>query len=97
MYGPCNTGWVTSPWRLRCVIWRQLPTFTTKWTWLRFRLSARPNRRSESPECARPVQLGRRTRDDRPAAKDRYPWSRYTLARHQADFKLREEHLGQTH
>src|SRR5439155_26199571 len=90
MYGPCNTGWATSPWRLRCVIWRQPTTFTTKWTWLLFRLSARPNRRSESPQCARPVPLGRRTRDDwLPGARDRYLRSRYSLARDQADFKSR--------
>jgi hypothetical protein len=90
MYGPCNTGWATSPWRLRCVIWRQPPTFTTKWTWLLFRLSASPNRHSERPQRARPVPLRRRTRDDRVTrCQGSVPASRYRQAGDQADFKSR--------
>jgi integrase len=33
MYGPCSTGWATSPWRRRCATWRRPPMFTTSWTW----------------------------------------------------------------
>ena len=90
MYGPCSTGWATSPWRPRCAIWRQQRMFTTKWTWLRFRLSARPNRRSENPQCARPVPLGRRTRDDRVTrCQGSVPAVPLQPGRDQADFKSR--------
>src|ERR1700690_1624150 len=93
-YGPCNTGWATSRWRRRCVIWPQQPTFMTKWTWLRFRLSARPERCRERPSRATRVSLGRPTREDRlPGAKGRYLRSRYSLAEDQGDLK-REQRLG---
>jgi hypothetical protein len=71
MYGPCNTGWATGPWRPRCATWRRPPMFNDE-----LDLVTIPSVREGRPDATKVCRAPRREHLERDGPYGR-PFGRY--------------------